>query len=214
MSDALHIDKLDAETIKIPLVGTAPLIVHKWSEKAKLEMLANMQGKKRPKENKDPQAEYLASMYRIANENGEDEYGFPAVGFKTAMVDACRYYDKSCPMTLIRQCVFVRGIVTKADPQQLVRLLNTDGGRAEPMMREDVVTVGRNGKDLRYRGEFSTWQTELSVTYVKSSISRESVVSLLDASGMGVGVGEWRPQRGGDYGTYMIDPARAIQVVS
>jgi hypothetical protein len=40
------IDKIDAETIKVPIVGTTPLIIHRFSEKAKRQMLDNMQGRK------------------------------------------------------------------------------------------------------------------------------------------------------------------------
>jgi len=31
---------------------------------------------------------------------------------------------------------------------------------------------------------------------------------------MGVGVGEWRPEKNGDFGTYRIDPTRDVVVVS
>ncbi len=80
-------------------------------------------------------------------------------------------------------------------------------------MREDVVTVGRGGTDLRYRPEFREWSAQLEVTYVTSALTRDSVLSLLDAGGMGVGVGEWRPERDGDFGTYRIDETKAIEVI-
>ena len=63
---------------------------------------------------------------------------------------------------------------------------------------------------LRYRAEFTEWSTTLTITYIKSMLDRNSVLSLLDAGGMGVGVGEWRPQRNGDYGTYAIDNSREL----
>jgi hypothetical protein len=207
VNPTLRIDRLDAETIVVPLLGTSPLIVHRWSEKAKREMLESFQGKKKVKQAKDPVADYLSSMYRIANEDGTEGHGFPVLAFKSATIKACRYYDKSISMALLRQCIFTRGIITKADPQQLVRLTG------EPHMREDVVSVGMS-KDLRYRAEYEEWSTSLTVTYVRSVISRESVLSLIDAGGMGVGVGEWRPEKSGEYGTYTIDQDRAIEVVN
>ena len=39
------------------------------------------------------------------------------------------------------------------------------------------------------------------------------MLSLIDAGGMGVGVGEWRPERDGDFGTYRVDPSRKVEVV-
>jgi hypothetical protein len=56
--------------------------------------------------------------------------------------------------------------------------------------------------------------TVLVVTYVTSALTRGSVLSLIDAGGMGVGVGEWRPEKNGDFGTYRIDPDRPVEVVS
>jgi len=79
-------------------------------------------------------------------------------------------------------------------------------------MREDVVRLGgvSRSADLRYRPEFPEWSTALEVTYVLSSLSRDSVLSLIDAGGLGIGVGEWRPEHRGEFGTYMIDPSREV----
>lgn len=46
-----------------------------------------------------------------------------------------------------------------------------------------------------------------------SSLSRQSVLSLIDAGGMGIGVGEWRPEKRGEFGTYAIDVTMDVQVV-
>jgi hypothetical protein len=207
MSDvaAIQIDKIDAVTLQVPIIGTAPLIVHNWSEKAKRQMLDAQQGRKKVKEIRDPQADYEASLYRIATDEG-DRYGFPVLAFKAATIGGARFYDKSVTMTMLRQCLFFKGITTKADPAQLVPI------EGEPRMREDVVRVGQ-GTDLRYRGEFVDWSAVLTITYVKSALSENSVLSLVDAGGMGVGVGEWRPQRSGEYGTYQIDTSKNIEAV-
>lgn len=198
----LNISRIDAETLSVPIVGTTPLIVHRFSEKAKRQMLDNMQGRKTPKQPKNPQEEYEAAFYRT-----KDGYGFPAVAFKAATVGAARFYDKSVSMTSLRQTLFFRGIISDACTQPLFEI------EGEPRMREDPVVVGRGGTDLRYRPEFSEWSTVLTVIYVRSSLTRESVLSLIDAGGMGVGVGEWRPEKSGDFGTYQIDPTRDVEVL-
>lgn len=196
------IDRIAAETILVPIVGTTPLIVHRFSEKAKRQMLDNMQGRKTPKEPKNPEAEYEAAFYRF--EDGG--YGFPVIAFKLATVGAARFYGKNVTMTALKQFIFLRGEVG-SDGQALARI------EGEPRMREDVVTVGRGGSDLRYRPEFREWSTILTVTYATSALTRNSVLSLIDGGGMGVGVGEWRPEKDGDFGTYAIDTGRDIEVV-
>lgn len=199
----IAIDRIAAETLRIPIVGTTPLIVHRFSEKAKRQMLDSAQGRKAPKEPKDPVAEYEAAAYRF--EDGG--YGFPVIGFKAATVGAARFYGKNVTMTMLRQCMFFQGEIG-IDGQQLARI------EGEPRMREDVVRVGMGGTDLRYRPEFREWRTDLIVTYVTSMLTRNSLISLIDAGGMGVGIGDWRPERKGDFGTYQIDDSREIEVLS
>lgn len=199
----IQIQPLAAEKLLVPIVGTAPLIVHKFSQKAKQQMLDAQQGKRSPKEHRDPEADYEASLYRT-----KDGYGFPAVAFKAATVDAARFYGKAVKMTEIRQFVFMHGVISDADPQALVEI------EGEPRMREDVVRLGISGTDLRYRAEFVEWSCVLPVTYVTTCLSRDSVLSLIDAGGLGVGVGEWRPEKSGEFGTYRIDPTRNVEVSS
>lgn len=202
-TNAVEIDRIATETLSVPIVGTAPLIVHRFPEKAKKQMLDAMQGRKTPKEPKNPQAEYEASFHRLK----DGTYGFPAIGFKAATVGAARFYGKNqVTMTGLRQFIFFRG-EPGIDGMQLVRI------EGEPHMREDIVRVNRGGSDLRYRGEFPEWSAALLVTYVKAALTRNTLVSLIDAGGLGVGVGEWRPEKSGDFGTYQIDETRDIEEI-
>lgn len=201
MTDVIEISRIAAETIRVPLVGTTPLIVHRFSEKAKKQMLDNMQGRKTPKTAKDPEAEYEACFYRFADGGS----GMPVIAFKAATVSAARFYGKAVSMVGLRQQVFFNGEMG-VDGQMLARI------EGEPKMREDVTRVGM-GTDLRYRPEYRDWRTTLEVTYVTSLLTRDSVLSLIDAGGMGVGVGEWRPERKGDFGTFRIDPDRQVEVI-
>lgn len=198
----VSISRIGTETLVVPIVGTSPLIVHKFGEKAKRIMLDNMQGRKNPKQSKDPEAEYEAAFYR--HDDGGN--GFPVIAFKAATVSAARFYDKSVSMTGLRQFIFMDAELSKVDGQKLVRITG------EPHMREDVVRVGMGGTDLRYRPEFTEWSTELVVVFVKSMLTRESVLSLIEAGGLGVGIGEWRPEKKGDFGTFRIDESRDVQI--
>ena len=199
---AIEISRIGTETLLIPIVGSAPLIMHKFSEKAKRQMLDAMQGRKSPKAPKDPEGDYEAAAYKM----DDGGYGFPSIAFKAATVSAARFFDKSVTMVSLRQTLFFSGTMSKTEGQMMVVI------EGEPIMREDVVRVGNGGTDLRYRPQFTEWSTTLEVTYVKSMLTRESVLSLIDAGGLGVGVGEWRPEKKGDMGTFMIDPTRSVEI--
>jgi hypothetical protein len=200
----ISISRIGTETLRVPILGTAPLIVHKFSEKAKRQMLDGFQGRKSPKEPMDPEGDYERAFYRL----DDDSYGFPVIAFKSATVGGARFFGKDVPMTMLRQCVFFDAEFSKTDGQKLARIVG------DPHMREDVVRISMGKTTLRYRPEFTEWSTAIDVTYVKSMLTRESVLSLVDAGGMGVGVGEWRPEKKGDFGTYQIDLTREVGVLS
>lgn len=202
-AEQIQIGRIKTEIIRVPIVGTAPLIIHAFSDKAKRQMLDAMQGKKSPKEPKNPEAEFKAAFYRLP----DGQPGFPVLGFKQATIGGARFFGKQITMTLLRQCIFFIG-----EPDEHGNPLARIEGEAQ--MREDVVRVARGGTDLRYRPIFLEWRTSLHVVYVPSMLTRDSVLSLMDAGGMGVGVGEWRPEKNGAFGTYQLDESREIEVVS
>ncbi len=197
----MTISPLPAARMLVPIIGMTPLIVHKWDEKSKIKMLNEMQGKKEPKQPKDPVAEYKATTYHT--EDGQ--YGFPVVGFKACIVSAARFYDKSVTMVRLRQCLFMQGVMSDDQKQILTPIVGL------PRMREDAVTVGMKGRDLRYRAEFVDWSAVLDITFITSALDANSVISLIDAAGRGVGVGEWRPEKSGQNGTFRVDQNRDIQ---
>ena len=183
---SVEVPELDIRTAELTLVGDTPLITHRFSEKAKREMLEKQQGKaRRNKEPKDPEADYQASLYKFSSPNGA-EYGFPAVAFKAAAVGACRFVD-DMPMTEARGAFHVRAVA-----DDLVPLKGT------PRMREDTVRLaGRAGvTDLRYRAEFLTWSTVIDVAYNAGAITLEQIVNLFNIAGFSIGVGEKRPEQG------------------
>lgn len=201
----VEISRIASEEMIVPLVGTSPLVVSRFSEKAKRQMLDSQQGRKAPKQVRDPDAEYESALYY----HDDGSYGFPVSAFKLATAGAARFYGKDVSMTALRQFIFMRGEMSNRCGQQLVRV---DG---EPKMREDVVRLGGMSRsaDLRYRPEFQEWSVLLRVVYVTSCLSRNSVLSLIDAGGMGIGVGEWRPEHRGEFGCYTIDESREIEIV-
>lgn len=105
----ISIKGLDAESLNVPIIGTAPLIVNNWSEKTRKRMLDAMQGKKNPKENKNPQAEYEATLYRIyreaparsrtAKQKSVEAYGFPVIAFKATKAGPSAARGTSAPNT-------------------------------------------------------------------------------------------------------------------
>lgn len=179
---------LALETVRITVIGDAPLIVHNWSKKAREEMLAKQMGIAVPKkrEPKDPHQDFLGSLY--VTETGS--YGFPVVGIKAAAVTACTSV----------------GGMTKVQARQAFHIDGEfiDIGGDEPTMREDMVRIGMGTADLRYRAEFRHWHSTFSVKFNKGVIGMADVLNLFQIAGFAVGIGEWRPERDGQFGRFHV----------
>lgn len=204
-SAEIRLQRLELETAVIEIEGTNPLIVHQWSEKAKRMMLAAQQGKKTPKTAKDPHQDFLDSLYRFGGTDRQnllplDTHGFPVAGIKAAAVKgSARAFGKSVKMTELRQSLLFLADGMGDDGLQLTRLVVP----TEPTPREDMVRVGMGTADIRYRGEYATWKAVLRVQYLPNVIDLESVVAIVDAGGLN-GIGEWRPEKNGSFGTFKV----------
>lgn len=184
-SQQIELPPIRIETVQFMLIGNSPLIVHAWSEKAKRQMLdKQMKRAKQAKEAKDPEADYEACFYRTPT----GAYGFPAIGVKAAMISACRFADL--------KMVSARGAF-HIDCEMLEVI-------GEPRPREDMVRVGMGVADIRYRPEFVEWRIPVELKINASVISPEQVANLLNIAGFGVGIGEWRPERNGQYGRFHV----------
>ena len=195
----IELPRLTIETVEVPLIGDSPLITHAWSAKAKAQMAATQQKRAaKGREAKDPWAEFCAAAYWLdgmpakATESDVEtaRFGFPAVGFKSAAVDAVTSVA-SMTKVAARQAFHIEG--------ELVEISGPP-----PSMREDIARVGMGKADLRYRPEFKPWGAILTVRVNVSAISVEQVVGLFDLAGFAVGIGDWRPQRNGPYGRFHV----------
>lgn len=183
--NVIELPELKKHHVQIRLIGDSPLIMHRFSEKARKEMLDKMMGKaKAGKEAYDPIMEYENSMYRT--EDGSP--GFPAIGFKAAAVNAAN--DAGIQKVLARRAFHVIGEFVPIE--------------GEPVMREDVVRIGMGTSTVRHRAEFKHWAATLDVVFNSGIISLEQLINLFQIAGFGVGVGEWRPEKDGTFGTFHV----------
>jgi hypothetical protein len=186
VSKTISIPPLSISIMKLTLIGDSPLITHQWSAKAK-KMMLDKQMKKATgaREAKNPEQDYKDSLY-VHPDGG---YGFPAIAFKAAAVDAATFVDGITKVEM-------RGAFHIND--ELVKI------EGSPAPREDVVRVGMGTADLRYRAEFKKWKTTLTIRYNSRAISAEQITNMFQNAGFAIGVGEWRPQKDGRNGMFHV----------
>lgn len=192
---------------KFGIRGTSPLISHAWSKKAKEMLLAKQVAPKTSKkEPRDPDRDFRESMYYI---HGDPHtplencvFGMPAISFKCAAVNACSQIDGVTKV--FARSVFHVGSTFEAT--ELVPIYSEDG----PIMRDDMVRVGMGTADIRFRAMFPTWETELLLKFNESATSLDQVITLMNIAGFGVGVGDYRPERNGTFGTFEVTSVEVL----
>jgi hypothetical protein len=196
---------VDIKFLKCRIVGKDSLIVHAWSQKALMQILAKHRGHpKGGKGSRYPEDECEAAKYKDIN--GDD--AFLAAAVKNAMVTAVTSVDGMTKVSA-RQSFFVYGTV---DKERVTIIFDKEN---DGKMREDMVRLGgaTNPADMRFRPEYIDWQADLIIEYNALVISKEQVLNLLALAGYAVGIHEWRPEKNGSNGRFEID-SNAVQVLT
>jgi hypothetical protein len=197
--DTIKLPPLSIATINIPIVGDSPLLIHRFSQKAQDMMLDKQMKRANPgKQERNPWSDFCESLYWMdgmpAKPTDEDvetaRFGFPAIGFKSSAVTACTSLGKDITKLAARQAFHI--------DHELVQI------HGIPKLRQDVVRIGMGTTDLRFRPEFMPWSAVLPVKYNTRAISAEQLINLFETAGFAVGIGEWRPQRDGQFGRFHV----------
>lgn len=210
-TEIIEIRPIQIRKATIHIVGDTPLIMHAWSEKAKREMLEKQMKvtKTKAKDAKNPVEDFIRSMYWLtpmptdmtedgfhaAIDNGA-RFGFPVTAFKQAAISAAYRMGWAKDKMSMRGAFFIDG-----DENQMLEIKSDT-----PIMREDMVKVGMGTADIRYRGEFRNWSADINISFNENGqYSLEQIINIINAGGYVCGVGEWRPERDGQYGMFHVE---------
>lgn len=199
------IPEINIKTAALRIEGTSPLIVHKFSEKARKEILDKcMQKAKSGREPKNPVMEFIQSLHWITpmpEEYTEEafaaalaagaKFGFPATGIKQSAVSAAYRAGLTKDKVSVYGAFHILG-------GELIEIIGT------PHMREDYAVIGNGAPEIRYRGEFSEWSMDFTIQYNAAVYSLEQIVTFFNFGGFAVGIGDWRCEKGGIFGAYKV----------
>ena len=189
----------------IPIRGTAPLVINKFSYKAKQQMMIAMATPRNEKKAKSerPPRDYEADFQGARHISDEGWDGISAPAFRRALIDACRTVGLTMTTTKMSIFVIADGI-DKEDGTPLVRILS----KKPPIKHEALVRNDNGGADIRIRPMWKEWNANVTLQFDADMITPKSVVNLLDRAGKQVGVGEGRPfskdSTGMGWGTFEV----------
>jgi len=202
----LSVVQIKAPNIKsatFRIVGTAPFVQAKFSQKAKnaireMQEAGSVARGKKKREPKNFDEVCDASVHYSA----DGWVGIPAGAFRAAMISACRLVGFK--MTLAKLSVFVEADgYDRDDATPLVKLIAGDYRRVDLHVRNATGVV-----DLRARPMWETWAADVTIRYDADQFSLTDVTNLLARVGEQVGIGEGRPDSknsaGMGWGTFRL----------
>jgi hypothetical protein len=193
------IEQPTVASIAVEVSGTSPLIQNNFGQKAIEEMLRKHMGLSVQKEKKVP----ADCIERATIKNTDGKICIPPTAFKKAMLTASTQI-KALKKTSLRSQLFIEGA---SIPIRFSRMVP----------RMDMVRTSGVGRtpDVRFRPSFEDWTARMVIVF-SDTLPVQSVVDLLNRAGS-VGVGEWRPEKDGTFGTFVIsrvitDPGEIAEV--
>ena len=190
--------------VEFKIRGTAPLVMHKFSTKARLAMMEKMSTKKTPGKKKVREIrDYDEEMREASNfiDKKKGIYGIPAMAFVNSMVSACRI--TGAVMTRAKLSLFVIADAY-VDGTGLVKIT-----KGKPRRDERAARLPNNSFDIRIRPMWDAgWESVVKIRYDGDQFGLSDITALMMRAGMQVGILEGRPgsknSAGLGWGTFEI----------
>jgi hypothetical protein len=190
-------DDETAERIEIPapkfricelqLVGAAPFVMHKFSQKARNQIIATQKAGSQAKGKKVREPKNFDEVYAGAMHlSAEGWPGVPAGAFRNAMISACRTVGYKMTHAKLAAFVLADGY-EKDDETPLVRIYG------EPTRHTTYARNDNGSVDIRVRPMWKKWTMTLRVRYDADMFGQKDIVNLIMRVGAQVGIGEGRP---------------------
>lgn len=195
------ISPLNLQRATFRIVGTAPLVQLKFSEKQKGDLrdkhAAGEEGKKAKRGKKD-----FEGLYKGAQHLATDGWhGVPCSAFRNGLIDSCRVADTK--MTIAKMTIFCVADGYDVDGFGLVKIT-----KGKPRHVEHVTRNANGMPDIRVRAMFDSWEMQVTLEWDADQFSATSVANLLSRMGVQCGIGEGRPfsknSAGMGWGTFRV----------
>jgi hypothetical protein len=184
----VQISPPNIQRLSIDIVGTTPLVQHRFAEKARAVLRATQAAGSVAKSRKARTARDFDADYEAAIHRGTDgRPGIPAASIRSAMVSACRLAGYT--MTRAKLALRVEEDMLSDDGTGLV--LITSG---TPTKHETYVRNATGVVDLRARPMWAPgWKATVVIAFDADVLTPTDVTNLLMRAGAQVGICEGRP---------------------
>jgi hypothetical protein len=181
------------KTIKVEIRGVTPLLIHRFAEDAEqAKATRRMEVKQR-----DPRQEATKNAY-IAQDG---TFFFNAFAIPSSMGNAGSNHKARGSRKSLRFVVpsAVR-MMTDA-----ITIMNGSGPAKDFEVDARPVTIpATKGRVMRYRPRFDCWGAKFEMMVNDDLLSVEMAHQLLNEAGQSIGIGDFRPEKRGPFGTFRV----------
>lgn len=194
-NERIEVQEIKMAEVKMNVLGTSPMIMHRFSQKAWRELLfpgiRENQASLEQKLKHDPIAEFRGAVYLTSIPKSKAAIHVPNGAFHAAIASAALDVPGAKKAVIERLTSVVDiNIELYGIPQLFCAMVRNSDINRTP--------------DVRTRPIFPEWACTVNFSYMQTALTERAVANLLGAAGHIVGIGDWRPQKGGPYGKFRV----------
>lgn len=170
------------KSVSITIEGISPLLMHAFPMQP-IEAL----------EKKSPEEQAKLCEYRDVSDL--HKLAIPSIALQRALISAASYSKgkgRGNLSRIVAACVLV-------DPQYLTLSHQSYEVDARP-----VVVPATKGRVIRYRPRFDKWAVSADITYDENLLTEAQLRRVVDDCGSRVGLLDFRPEKRGPFGRFMV----------
>lgn len=183
------------KTIEARIKGTTALLMHRFAEQSEV----NKPTRSQVVQERDPRQEAEKVAYRTS----EGKFYIPGAAFSRLLREAGGAHKLKGTRKSAKYVVPSAVLVM----DDAVILLNGDEKSPAKDFEVDsrpVVIPATKGRIMRHRPRFNCWSAKLSIRINDDILPTDFIHTLLTEGGQQIGVGDFRPEKGGPFGTFQV----------
>ena len=179
--------------IKVTIKGLTPLLMNRFTEQAEIDVSSGTRVSIKSK-NGSPREEAAAKCYKESDGN----LFIPGTNIFAALVAAGTFHKVGkSKLTTLKSSLIPAGIAVI----DLVCPLNTNHWEVDS---RSVVIPSTGGRIMCHRPRIDDWEASFTIEVDTEMFNEKTVRILVDDAGKKIGLGDYRPQRKGPFGRFVV----------
>lgn len=188
------------KTVQVEIRGTSPLLIHRFGEEAENgKATRQIEVKVR-----DPREE--ATKHAYISKDGT--YYFSAFAIPNAMGNAGSNHKMRGSRKTLR---FIVPSAVRMNVEAVTILNGAGPAKSFEVDSRPVTIPATKGRVMRHRPRFDQWGAKFDLIVNDDMISLDMAHQLLNEAGVSIGIGDFRPEKRGPFGTFRVVSFKEIR---